>query len=232
MQTLQLPLHLNLRDDAIFDNYFIGDNAQLVDVLKNFISVAQEQFIYCYGEPGSGRTHLLQACCHEADKKNKSIFYLSLANYAEFSPTIFDALESQEYVCIDDVDAIVGNMQWEEALFHFYNRAQEKKVSLLVSAQVPPKQLSCVLKDLQSRLSWGLTLGIKNLNDAEKMEALQMRAHLRGFYLSNEVASYLIHHYSRNMRDLFFILEKLDKASLAAKRKLTIPFIKAIKVTI
>jgi DnaA family protein len=183
-----------------------------------------EPFIYCYGDSGIGKTHLLQACCHAAEP----IFYFSLKNYRDLSPTIFEALENQACVCIDDVDSIVCNKEWEEALFHFYNRARENNTQLLVSAQKPPQQLRCILPDLQSRLNWGLIFEIKNLSDSEKKFALKMRAAIRGLYLSDEVANYLIHHHSRNMRDLFFALEKLDQASLAAKRKLTIPFVKAI----
>lgn len=224
MQTLQLPLCLKLRDDAIFDNFFVGNNIQLMEALKSFVLKKSEQFMYCYGEKGSGRTHLLQSCCHLA----KNIFYVSLESFSDFSPTIFEALENQQCVCIDDVDAIVGNRAWEEALFYFYNRARENNTQLLVSAQKPPQQLLCVLKDFQSRLSWGLILEIKNLTDAEKIQALQMRSRLRGFSLSDDVSNYLIHHYSRNMSDLFATLEKLDQASLVAKRKLTVPFVKYI----
>lgn len=230
MHLAQLPLSLKLRDDAIFDNFFMGDNALLIETLKKFILEKSEQFIYCYGEEGVGRTHLLQSCCHAANENDRSLFYLSLATHQEFSPDIFEALEDQECVCIDDVDAIIGNSQWEEVLFHFYNRARENNTQLLVSAKTPPQQLRCVLKDLQSRLSWGLVLEIKKLSDEEKIRALQLRAQLRGLQLSEEVANYLIHHHSRNMRDLVCVLEKLDQASLAAKRKLTIPFVKTSKL--
>lgn len=228
MNTYQLPLNVNLRDEALFDNFFIGQNAQLIHALKNCITQRDEQFIYCYGESGVGRTHVLQSCCHLAGEHNKTVFYLPLSLHADFSPAIFDALEQQEFVCIDDVDAIAGDAAWEEALFYFYNRARDCGVSLIVSAQHPPQQLHCVLKDLQSRLAWGLTIEIKNLNDDEKMQALIMRASLRGLHLSDDVANYLIHHYSRHMRDLFIFLEKLDHASLIAKRKLTVPFIKFV----
>lgn len=228
MSVLQLPLSLKLRDDSIFDNFFVGNNFQSVEILKAFIFKKSESFIYCYGESGVGRTHLLQACCHAASENNASIFYLPLANYQQFFPPIFDDLENQQCVCIDDVDAIVGNQMWEEALFHFYNRARENKVSLLLSAKHPPQQLNYVLPDLQSRLSSGLVVEIKNLSDAEKKQALQMRAHLRGIHLSDDVCNYLMHHYSRNMRDLFTVFEKLDHASLAAKRRLTTPFVKSV----
>lgn len=226
LSAIQLPLNLNLRDDAIFDNFFIGSNTYLIATLKNFILNPSGQFIFCYGAEGVGKTHLLQACCHE----KKEFFYLSLLNYSELSPAIFESLEFQSGICIDDVDAIVGNHQWEEALFHFYNRARDNHASLLVSAKSLPHQLNYALPDLQSRLIWGLSIEIHCLTDEEKIQALQMRAKIRGFDLSSEVGRYLISHYSRTMHDLFFILEQLDQSSLIAKRRITIPFIKTLNL--
>lgn len=228
MQITQLPLGLKLRDDAIFENFFIGGNEQTIETLKAFVFKRSEQFIYCYGEPSVGRTHLLQACCHAASEQNDSIFYLPLSNYREFSPRIFEDMEHQRYVCIDDIDAIVGDRVWEEALFHFYNRARDNHVSLLVSARYAPQQLYSLLSDLRSRLLWGLVLEIKTLTDEEKIDALKMRAALRGFSLSTIVGNYLIRHYPRHMHDLFAVLETLDHASLAAKRRLTIPFVRSV----
>lgn len=225
---MQIPLPLNLRDDANCENFYAESNIQVVETLKTFITETREQFIYCYGESGSGRTHLLQACCHLAHQCEKSIFYLPLSQHKNFSLDIFQELECFRIVCLDDVDAIVGSRAWEEAVFHFYNRAREQKTALLVSAACAPQQLNCLLPDLQSRLAWGLTLEIKNLSDEEKINVLQLRAARRGFDLSNEVAFYLIHHYSRHMGNLFTLLEKLDHASLIAKRKITVPFVKSV----
>lgn len=225
---MQIPLLLRLRDDATFDNFLVGDNHQVVETLKTEMSVNLEPYIYCYGESGSGRTHLLQACCHLANQNEKNIFYLPLSQHAQYSSVIFQELESYQMVCVDDIDAIVGNRAWEEALFHFYNRARGQKTALLISASCVPQQLNCILPDLQSRLSSGLVLEIKNLTDLEKMQVLQLRATRRGFSLSEEVVSYLVNHYSRHMRDLFHLFEKLDQASLIAKRKITVPFVKTV----
>lgn len=223
LQTLQLPLHLGLRDDALFDNFFVGENAQVMAALK----ALHEQFILCYGETGSGRTHLLQAVCHHFEN-DKKIFYLPLSEHASFSPDIFDALETQDIVCIDDVDTIAGDSTWEEALFHFYNRARDNHAHLLLSATKPPQQINITLPDLKSRLSAALSLEIKSLKDHDKIAALQLRATARGLTLSNEVVNYLLHHHSRNMRDLMQLLTTCDEISLITKRKLTIPFVKKI----
>lgn len=224
----QLSLNVSLRDDATFDNFFVGKNHFAIQTLRLFSAKKTESFVYCYGHSGAGCSHLLQACCHDASENKKNAFYLPLSHHAEFSPEIFSGLEHYTLVCIDDIDAIIGNTSWEEALFHFYNRARENQIHLLVSAKKSPRQLTCIFPDLKSRLLWGLVLEIQDLSDAEKICALQMRAKNRGFTLSDDVARYLLNHVPRNMRDLFRILEKCDQASLETQHKLTIPFLKMI----
>lgn len=227
--SIQLPLSLHLHDDAIFDNFFVGGNQAVLHHLQHFVSgITDETFIYCYGDSGVGRTHLLQACCHALNEQGAPAFYLPLSYSADLSIDILLGLEDLALVCIDDIDVVMGNRVWEEALFHFYNRAQEAKTKLLISSFCPPRQLNCLLPDLQTRLMSGLTLSIEGLSDTDKVHALQMRAANRGLTLTDDVAHYVIRHYSRNMRDLFAVLETLDHASLAAKRRITVPFVKTV----
>ena len=78
---LQLPLSIQLRDEATFANYFVGSNKVLISFLsqknqsKNF---PIEKFIYLYGVSGVGCTHLLQAACHEADNLQQRSIYIPL----------------------------------------------------------------------------------------------------------------------------------------------------------
>jgi DnaA family protein len=66
------------------------------------------------------------------------------------------------------------------------------------------------------------------LSDDEKLNCLMMRAKRRGIGLSEEVGKYILTHCPRHMGTLFTVLDALDKASLAAKRRLTIPFVKEV----
>ena len=225
MNNPQLTLALSLRDDATFDNFCEGDNVQLVACLKDFLAGRGEQFIYLWGESSVGRSHLLQACCHEIGSQ-KSVVYLAPKKNREIRPEILEGLEKIDLVCFDDVDSILGKPDWEEALFHFYNRARDNHTRLIVVGNTLPTQLLCHLADLRSRLSWGLVFQVKALDDDQKIAALQIHARNRGMSLSEEVGQYLIRHYPRNMSALFDILEKLDQSSLVEQRRLTIPFVK------
>jgi DnaA family protein len=225
----QLTLGVSLKDEATFANFFSGKNTQLIHTLRNAAAGEKgERIIYFSGTGGQGCTHLLQACCHAAAQAKQSAVYIPLDNITDFSPEIFDGLESLNLVCIDDVHRIAGNPAWEEALFHVYNRIHDTDGRLIVTANVAPKALSITLPDIVSRLVWGIVFQLQPLSDAEKLAALIMRAERRGMTLNEDVGKFILTHCPRHMSTLFAALDALDKMSLAAQRKLTIPFVKTI----
>src|SRR6185295_7874696 len=120
----QLTLGVSLKDEATFTNFYTGKNTQLVTALQNAAKGTGEHVIYFYGL--SGCTHLLQAACHLAPQHNQSAVYVPLAELSDFSPDIFEGLESLHLILIDDIHRIAGKPQWEEAFFHMYNRIHAK----------------------------------------------------------------------------------------------------------
>lgn len=227
-QAHQLTLGVGLKDEATFANYFSGNNALLIEELKKAALGEGERVIYFFGAGGEGCTHLLQAACHEAALQSRRSVYLPLAQLIDFSPTLFEGLETLSLVCIDDIHKIAGRPEWEEAFFHFYNRIHDAGGYLIVASNVAPKVLGLSLKDVVSRLSYGIVFQLHPLTDNEKLQVLIMRAKLRGLTLLEEVARFILTHCPRHMSTLFAALDALDKASLAAQRKLTIPFVKDI----
>ena len=225
----QLTLGLSLSEDSTFGNFFPGRNRELVDTLRMAGGGRGEQYIYFWGAPGSGRTHLLHSCCHLAHQVGLATIYLSLNEVTRQANTeVFEGLDSLNLVCLDDIETIAGKPEWEEAFFHFYNRMKESGRRFIITGNQAPKQLGLTLNDLVSRLSWGLVFGLEALNDDEKLQALYLRAQGRGLEMPENVAAFLLKHCQRDMNSLFDILNILDKASLAAQRKLTIPFVKQV----
>lgn len=226
--TAQLPLGIGLRDDASFANYFSGANREAVSAVRHSACSEGEQMIYLWGAPGVGKSHLLQAACHEANARGEAVAYVPLAQADEFSPRLLEGFEQLALVCIDDIQAIAGIAAWETALFHLYNRMRDSGSHCMIAGSAAPGGLGVMLPDLASRLAWGLVLHLDTLNDEGVLAALQLRAHQRGFELPADVAQFLLRRERRDMLALFALLERLDHASLAAQRKLTIPFIKGI----
>lgn len=223
----QLPLGLSLQDEATFDNFYPGKNEEIVAQLKKTASGEGENILYLCGARGQGLSHLLQACCHHAEKHQLPSVYLPLSSLVLLSPQVLNDVEPLSLVAIDDIDRITGD-EWEEAIFHLYNRIYDTGGRLIISAHDLPKAIDLKLPDLISRLSYGVLYQLHPLTDDEKLAALTMRAMRRGITLSEEVGKYILTHCPRHMRTLFAALEVLDQASLAAQRRLTIPFVKEV----
>lgn len=228
MNPQQLTLPVRLPDDITFASFCPGVNQALVDYLKEFVLKPNCFCVYLWGQAGVGRSHLLQACCQQAHEQGLRAIYLPLAQLCELTPQFFADLESCALVCLDDLATIAGKQEWEEALFHFYNRLQAAQSSLLIAAHTLPSHTGIQLPDLLSRLASSMIFQVQKLSDQDKLLALQLRARARGLELSDEVGYFLLARFPRDLPALFTMLETLDKASLTAQRKLTIPFVKNV----
>ncbi|MBR9727108.1 DnaA inactivator Hda [Shewanella intestini] len=224
----QLSLPVYLPDDETFDSYYpASGNDELIEKLKSCARGTLDGSLYLFGPEKSGRTHLLHAACAQANDLERRTLYIPLGIHASISTALFEGLESMQLICIDDVDAIAGHPVWEEALFHLYNRINEQEdCQLIVSGSASPQEAGFALPDLVSRMQWGLIYQLQPMEDAEKLVALQRRAAMRGLQLPDDVGKFLLNRMARDLRTLFDVLDRLDKASMVHQRKLTIPFIK------
>ena len=139
---------------------------------------------------------------------------------------MLQGVENLDRICIDDIHAVLGDANWEQALFNLYNDARQRGCRLIVAADAAPRALTVNLEDLRSRLSWGIVYQLAQPEDHDKEAILQFRASRRGLSLTPSVASYIVSRAPRAMDQLLHVLETLDKASLAEKRSLSIPFVK------
>lgn len=224
----QLSLAIQLNDEATLADFNWENNSLLQQQLDCMLSMQGDRLLYLWGAKGSGKSHILQGCCQAVNSKHSAI-YLPLALLCEWGPQTIEGLEEQTLICIDGIDAIAKDPAWEEALFHLYNRIKDNEQGLLIiSGNHPPAAMPIQLADLRSRLGWGLVIQLHELSDEAKINTLQLHAGKRGFDLPASVGQFLINRCSRNMYDLHQLLNRLDDASLAAHRKITIPFVKDI----
>ncbi len=221
----QLVLPLRLADHAVFDSFLAYDNEILVATLGEIASGQEEHGCWLWGAPGIGKTHLLQATC---DRAGDSSVYVPLAMFVSAGPAILDGLAGRRVVCIDDVDAVAGEADWEAGLFDLCNQVIDARGQLVVAARGAPRECAFELEDLRSRLSRLPIFHLRSLDDEQRVAALQLRARHRGFELPGETARYLLKRSKRDMVSLFDVLDKLDLESLRAQRRLTIPFVRDV----
>jgi len=220
----QLPLQLNLNEVYHFDNFYFSQ-PELHKALTALCQTDTVSFAYLWGESASGKSHLLMACAEQV----KNALYLPLTDLVQTaSPDVLQSVEHLDLLCIDNLEAISEHQEWQEALFHCFNRLQHSGCKLVVAALHNPATISLTLPDLRSRMATALIYQLESLNDAEKQQALIIQALSRGLDLPAEVANYILRHHSRDMRILMTLLQHLDKASMVEKRRLTIPFVRSI----
>ena len=228
MGTNQLALNIQLRDDATFASYFPGSNQQALNAVTQLSKGQGESFIYLWGQFGVGCSHLLQAACLTAHQMNTASVYIPFDDTQKITPQSLPDIDSVPLVCLDNIQWIAGQTEWEEAVFHLFNRIKSNQGSLLIASNMPPQQMPIQLADLKSRLTWGVVYHLHPLNDEQKLNAIQLRAHQRGIHLEDTVGRFLLNRCGRTMYELFQLLEKLDSASLTQQRRLTIPFVKQV----
>lgn len=226
--TTQLALDLHLKASHTFDNFITGANELVIALLNNAAQLAGEKQLFLWGEHFTGKSHLLQAACQLAADRQYTVSYLPLNQLIGFSPQLLEGLETVDLICVDDVQLIANEVEWQEKLFDLINKVRETGKQLVFAADLPPNELTLQLEDLRSRFNWGPVLKVATLNDQGIQQALQLRAQSRGFELPDNVASYMLKHFSRDMSGLFGKLEMLDQASLAEQRRLTVPFVKQV----
>ncbi len=230
----QLPLNLRLKDSASFENFLPANNREAVERVRTALTAltrgrALEPVLFLCGAPGTGKTHLLQAACREAQSAGSSVLYIPFSEIAALAPAMLEDLEQSALVCLDDVERIAGNAAWETAVFALCERLRAAGGMLLAAGARPPRELGLQLPDLATRLGWGPVYALAPLDENERLEAVRLRARNRGLEMPEEVARYILNRYPRDLDSLFALLDKLDVASLAHQRRLTIPFLRSIE---
>lgn len=224
----QLALPLRLADHAVFSSFHAPGNEALVATLVDIATPTGKGHghgCWLWGASSSGKTHLLQAVC---DRAGDRAVYIPLAALAAAGPAVLEGLASRDRVCIDDIEIVAGNAAWERALFALCNQVLDAAGQLIIAASMAPRECPFALADLRSRFSRLPVFHLRDLDDEQRVAALQLRAEHRGLELPVETARYLMHRSRRDMGSLYTLLDKLDLESLRAQRRLTIPFVRGV----
>ncbi|MES2311447.1 MAG: DnaA regulatory inactivator Hda [Pseudomonadota bacterium] len=221
----QLPLALRWPRRQRFEHFHAGANAAALAAVQALALEPAAPWVYLHGANGSGKSHLLIAACHAASTTGRTLQYLPLASLGDRAAAI-RGVAGSELLALDDLQAIAGHRDAEHALFDLYNRAKAEGSALLFAADATTTQLALSLPDLRSRLGACTQFALKPLDDAERREVLKSQAALRGIQLDDVVLDWLFARYARDLGALLDLLDRLDQASLAAQRRITVPFLR------
>ncbi|MDA7968363.1 MAG: DnaA regulatory inactivator Hda [Gammaproteobacteria bacterium] len=210
--------------ESSFASFYAGENAALLEELRRISRGARAvRVLYFWGDAGSGKSHLLHACCRHARALRRPHAYWPAAG----APPDAAQADPRALVCIDDFHAAAADDAWQAALLGLYEKLRLHG-GLVVAADRPVNELQLRLKDLESRLLSGGVIRMRRLSERDRLAALRARARSKGFELSDQALHFMLARHSRDTASLFSLLERIDSASLAAQRKITVPFIKSL----
>ena len=216
----QLALTLAPPPAPALDNFFPGQNAELLALLGNLVAGRDvERSLYLWGDAGSGRSHLLHATISALSAAGLACAYVSRGDSIPATPAQLRA------VAVDDVQTLDAANQ--RAFFNLYNQLRERAGIVLAAGDAPPARLK-LRPELLTRLGWGLVYQVQGLTDEDKARALKRHADARSFDLPDNVIDYLLRHLSRDLPSLMSVLDALDRHSLEAKRPITLPLLKEL----
>lgn len=223
----QLPLGVRIPDRAVFATFLPARNAEATDHLAHLARGEAAGTAWVCGPHGAGKSHLLQAACAQASETMRA-GYFPLTQLRTLGADVLEGAAQLDCLCLDDLDAVIGNLEWERALFGVLREIDERGGRLIASAGRPPSLVQWALADLGSRFMASMVFQLRALDEAEQQEALRLRAHTRGVELPDETSRWLQRRFPRDMRALYELLDTLDEAALVAQRRLTVPFIRSV----
>ena len=222
----QMALDIGLHTTPTLDSFFAGPNSAALQHLRLWTTSQMPSPVptYLWGESGSGKSHLLRAVQTELSNAGVSVGWLDADQNDRLN---FD--ESWTAVLMDDVH--LYNLEQQQLAFNWFVNALTPKSGsprwVLAAGMLPPADLK-LRDDLRSRLGWGHVYGLQVLSDTERRAVLRSEADARGLFLSDEVMSYMLSRFSRDLSSLMILLDHLDQFALQTKRAITIPLIKSM----
>jgi DnaA-homolog protein len=218
----QLALDLAVPPPPTLENFIGGRNGEALAQLRRLAAGQPgERFLYLWGAPDCGRSHLLAGAVAQSQRAGAAAAFIACR-----ADTRFDAaLRLADCVALDDVERLDGEGQ--VGAFDLYNALRERGGALIASGSAPPVQLA-LREDLVTRLAWGLVYQLHALTDEEKTQALAERAASRGFRLPREVAGFLLKRVRRDLPTLLAMLDALDRYSLETRRPVTVPLVREL----
>lgn len=229
----QLTLDLGAPPPPTFDNFVAGDNVEALASLRGLIdaggghadhaapargigSATGSRFVYLWGLPASGRSHLLHALA-SATQAARVLTPLSGLPDFDHDPSI-------RLWLVDDCDRLDAARQ--ASVFHLFNTIQTEAGAAMVSTgSSAPMQLP-VIPELATRLGWGLVFQLHRLSDQDIARALAVTLAERGVTASTDLIPWLMTRTARDLGQLRAMIDRLDRFALTRKRAITVPLVR------
>jgi len=222
----QMALDIGLATVPTLTRFFAGPNQAALSHLSLWCNSPTRSPVptYVWGESGCGKSHLL---CAVHDALREQGLKVGCLDANMHNPPLFQ--EAWTAVLMDDVH--LYNLEQQHTAFNWFVNALTPASGMprwvLAAGALPPADLK-LRDDLRSRLGWGHVYALQVLSESERRSVLLQEAQARGVFLSDEVVSFMLSRFSRDLSSLMQLLDNLDHYALQTQRAITIPLIKSM----
>jgi len=197
-----------------FDTFVVGANNRLAHAASMAVSENLSYAynpLFIYGGVGLGKTHLLHALGHAANRQGKSVLYVSsewftndLINAIRLQKTeeFRGKYRNNDVLLVDDIQFIAGKERTQEEFFHTFNALHGAGKQVVISCDRPPKALVALEDRLRSRFHWGLIADVQSPDFETRMAILRAKAEGCGVRVPDEVLAYIARKIPSNIREL------------------------------
>lgn len=188
----------------------------------------ERQVALCGGR-GVGKTHLLRAVCQAASVAGLRAAWVPVKRVLPEGGGLLDGLDSVPVVCLDDIDAIGRDSDWQLALFRLINNSRARGHVLLTASRVSPRDMDFLMRDVSSRLLWGVVYALEPMSDKELARTMACYARARNYVLTERATQYMVNNLPHDLTTLTALLDRLGNLSREGNREITVPLVKRLR---
>ncbi len=199
-----------------FDSFVIGRSNRFAHAAAFAVSETPASAynpLFIYGGSGLGKTHLLHAIGHYA----KSLYpglRVRYVNSEEFTNDFINSIRDKndtsfkqiyrnvDMLLIDDIQFLAGKDSTQEEFFHTFNALHNHQKQVVITSDLPPKQLTGFAERMRSRFEWGLITDVQPPELETRIAILSKKAQNEGLNVPDDVMEYIASHISTNIREL------------------------------
>ncbi|MBQ9940797.1 MAG: chromosomal replication initiator protein DnaA [Clostridia bacterium] len=236
-------LGVRINPEYTFDKFVVGStNKFAYNACLNVADFPSQNYnpLYIYGASGLGKTHLLYAIANHVAKKHPGFNALYVRG-EDFANELIDNISTKrpmsyfrdkyrtvDMILIDDIHFIAGKVSSQEEFFHTFNALHEQQKQIVLSSDLPPKELKTLEERLKTRFEWGLMVDIQPPDMELRMAILKNKARSYGTELSDDILMFLAENVKNNIRQLEGAVRKINAYCLLSGSKITLDKVKEL----
>ncbi len=213
----KLTIQSQLNPNYTFETFIEGDCNRLARSAGIGIAMkpGKNSFnpLFIYGNVALGKTHLAHAIGNEVKKlhPNKVVLYVPCEKFlSQFVDSVknnqinefINFYQLIDVLIVDDIQLLMGKEKTQEAFFTIFNHLHQNDKQLILTSDVPPKDMKGIEERLLSRFKWGLSADLQVPDQETRIAILKSKMYHEGVEMPDEIIEYVAHHIQTNVRDL------------------------------